>query len=59
MYSDNHWFSDTFLSAAIGIAVGNAFVTVNEERDTNKNNNLSIMPYYNPYSTGIMISYTF
>jgi len=59
MYSDNHWFSDNFLSAAIGIAVGNAFVTVNEERDTNKNNNLSIMPYYNPYSTGIMISYTF
>ncbi len=30
IYSENHWFSDTFLAAAIGAIVGNSLVSLND-----------------------------
>jgi membrane-associated phospholipid phosphatase len=35
IYSDNHWFSDTILAAALGITVGNLLVFINDERFEN------------------------
>ena len=37
IYSDNHWFSDTFLGAVLGVAIGKYFVHLdNKRRDHNE-----------------------
>lgn len=44
IYSDNHWISDTFLGAALGYGIGRFFLSLNENADTDKKFNLSILP---------------
>lgn len=44
IYSDNHWLSDTFAAAVLGIAIGNAIVSMNEENNSIKNSNTEYLP---------------
>ncbi len=46
IYTDNHWFSDTFLAAAMGIAIGKYFVNLHDKRNVNNTSafNYSISP---------------
>ncbi|PKL89032.1 MAG: hypothetical protein CVV23_07325 [Ignavibacteriae bacterium HGW-Ignavibacteriae-2] len=50
IYSDNHWFSDTAMSAIIGFAVGNTIANLGE--NGNEGNNISLIPYSDFNSTG-------
>jgi len=41
IYTDNHWFSDTFLAAAMGIAIGKYFVHLDKKRLEDNSSKLS------------------
>lgn len=41
IYTDNHWFSDTFLGAAMGIAIGKYFIHLDNERHNNHSSKIS------------------
>ncbi len=43
LYVDDHWFSDTVLGTALGLAIGHSIVKFHADRD-NKENKLSIVP---------------
>lgn len=62
IYSDNHWFSDTILAAALGITVGNLLVIINDERFENSSQgkiDLDISPSIVPSGIGINLSLRF
>lgn len=58
IYSDNHWFSDTFLSAAIGICIGKYIVKINEEKAT-ETYDFSFEPLISPDFKGIGLTFSF
>ena len=59
IYANRHWFSDTFLSAAISTVIGNAIVKYNECPDKSNKISLMILPYVQLHSTGLGLVFTF
>ncbi len=60
IYSDKHWFSDTFLSAVIGIVVGNSFVDIQEKnKKASDSSEFSLAPQFNNNFKGISIGFRF
>ncbi len=61
IYSDNHWLSDTFLGAIIGITAGKFFVNLEEDVDLKNKSSVSyhIHPYINSKSSGLSVSILF
>lgn len=61
IYSNNHWLSDTFLGAAIGITAGKFFSNLEEEKNVKGNNGISykIMPNINSSNIGFAIQIQF
>jgi len=61
IYSDNHWFSDTFLGAVMGVAIGKYFVHLDKKRRRNNRNGItySILPYTDFRNTGIRLNVSF
>jgi membrane-associated phospholipid phosphatase len=54
IYSNNHWFSDTFLSAAIGIVVGNSIVEIQDDKiGETAHQTFSVVPIVNNNYTGV------
>jgi len=53
--SDNHWFSDAFLGAAIGILVGEYFSKINESK-SEKSNSYNLIPFFSRNSSGISLT---
>jgi hypothetical protein len=58
IYADAHWFSDTFLGAAIGTVIGLEVVKLNSEYETSRTN-LSVVPLVNPNGYGVSITLNF
>lgn len=60
-YSQNHWFSDTVLGAAIGILIGLKVVSFHSENEEPQNDglHLSVEPVYNEIGTGLGFSLHF
>ena len=60
IYSDNHWFSDTILGAAIGIFVGHSLVSLHEDNTTisNESMHMSLLPYYDSRNYGVSFNLT-
>lgn len=58
IYSDNHWFSDTVLAAAIGIVIGRTVVKLNSS-DPYQDNipDITIFPINKGYCIGINICF--
>ncbi|MCB0732353.1 MAG: phosphatase PAP2 family protein, partial [Ignavibacteriae bacterium] len=52
VYSNNHWLSDTFLGAAIGITAGKFFSDLEEERNSRNRISFQIMPTLNSGNIG-------
>jgi membrane-associated phospholipid phosphatase len=60
IYSDNHWFSDTFLGAAIGIAISHAVVNLNKEDPFEEEASMiSVVPLMLNQGFGISIKFNF
>ena len=60
IYSNNHWFSDTFLSAAIGIVIGNSMVEIqNKDKGKESQQTFSIIPIVNYNFAGAYFTYRF
>ncbi len=54
IYSDNHWFSDTVIGAAIGIVISRAVVTMNQSDPYESNNpDISVYPSMGGYNIGL------
>ena len=58
MYHDQHWFSDTFLGAAIATATGMWVVKRDEERKTNRSRSDNGL-FISPNIGGISLTYKF
>jgi len=58
IYADAHWFSDTFLGAAIGTVIGLEVVKLNSEYETSRTN-LSVVPLVNPNGYGVSLTLNF
>jgi len=60
-YSDNHWFSDTVLGAAVGILVGLKVVSLHKKSDKSERSrfDLNIEPVIKSTGTGIGLSLNF
>jgi membrane-associated phospholipid phosphatase len=58
IYSDSHWFSDTFLGAAISTVIGNAIVKYNES-ENGDDGTLIILPSMQEHSVGLSLVYSF
>lgn len=56
--SDNHWFSDTVLSASIGIIVGNYFGDF-DEKNSQKSISYNVFPFAASNYAGINLNITF
>lgn len=52
--SDNHWFSDVFLGASIGILVGEYF-TMHNNQNESKYGEVNLIPFVSEQGTGIYI----
>ncbi len=60
IYSDNHWISDTVLSAAIGIVISRTVVGLNEQYPFESDNvNVSVKPLFNSSGFGFNLSFAF
>jgi PAP2 superfamily len=59
IYTDNHWFSDTFLGAAISTVIGNAIVKFNENSENKDGSPLIILPAAGVNSIGLSLVYSF
>ena len=59
IYSDNHWFSDTFAGAVISTVIGNAIVKFNECPEKNNRNSLTVLPAIQASSMGLSLIYSF
>jgi hypothetical protein len=61
VYSNNHWFSDTFLAAVIGIVIGNSIAGLqnNDYEHGERENNPSFIPIINSKFTGLGLQYNF
>ena len=59
IYTDNHWFSDTFLGAAISTVIGNAIVRYNECQESKDESSLIILPAAGVHSVGLSLVYSF
>ena len=59
IYSDRHWFSDTFLGAAISTVIGNAIVKFNECHENSGENSLMILPSIQANSMVLNLVYSF
>lgn len=62
IYSDNHWFSDTILAAALGTVIGNALVMINDMRFENSSQrkiDLNISPSIVRSGIGLNLSINF
>lgn len=58
IYSDNHWFSDTVLGAAIGTVIGRAVVKLNESDPYDHNGpDISLVPARNGFNLGINFNF--
>jgi len=59
--SGNHWFSDTFVAAAIGILIGSTITGLNESdsEDSSISNNLHVSPYYSGKTMGLSLNLDF
>jgi membrane-associated phospholipid phosphatase len=55
MASDNHWFSDVFLGASIGILVGEYFSDVNDN-NISESGNYNLIPFFSHNYNGISFS---
>ncbi len=59
IYTDRHWFSDTFLGAAISTVIGNAIVKYNESSEKSDESSLIILPSVQEHSLGLSLVYSF
>ncbi len=59
IYTDRHWFSDTFLGAAVSTVLGNAIVKLNECPEKKNDNSLMVLPSIQPHSMGLSLIYSF
>ncbi|MGA9291995.1 MAG: phosphatase PAP2 family protein [Ignavibacteriaceae bacterium] len=59
IYSDNHWFSDTFAGAVISTVIGNAIVKLNECPEKRSRNSLIVLPAIQANSMGLSLIYSF
>ena len=59
IYSDNHWFSDTFAGAVISTVIGNAIVKLNECPGKSSRNSLTVLPAIESNSMGLSLIYSF
>jgi hypothetical protein len=59
IYSDNHWFSDTFAGAVISTVIGNAIVKLNECPGKSNRNSLTVLPAIQTNSMGLSLIYSF
>ena len=59
IYGDDHWFSDTFIGAAISTVIGNAIVKINECPQKPNENSLLILPSVQAHSIGLGVLYSF
>ena len=58
IYSDNHWFSDTVLGAALGIVISRAVVKLNESDPYEYSGpDISILPIRNGFALGINLTF--
>jgi membrane-associated phospholipid phosphatase len=55
MASDNHWFSDVFLGASIGILIGEYFSDVNDN-SISVSGNYNLIPFFSNNYSGISFS---
>ncbi|MEJ2617689.1 MAG: phosphatase PAP2 family protein [Ignavibacteriaceae bacterium] len=59
IYSDNHWFSDTFAGAVISTVIGNAIVKLNECPGKKSRSSLTVLPAIQSNSMGLSLIYSF
>ncbi|MGB8317135.1 MAG: phosphatase PAP2 family protein [Ignavibacteriaceae bacterium] len=59
VYSDKHWFSDTFAGAVISTVIGNAIVKFNECPEKRSRNSLTVIPSIQVKSVGLSLIYSF
>jgi len=61
IYSDNHWFSDTLLGAAIGYFIGHTIADLHEEGNDNDESStkLNISPFYVKAGVGVSLTLSF
>ncbi len=59
IYSDHHWFSDTFVGAAISTAIGNAIVKLNECPEKTSKRALMVLPTIQANSMELSLIYSF
>ena len=52
--SDNHWFSDVFLGASIGILVGEYFTMLNDSNE-DKFGQINLIPFVSQHGTGVYL----
>jgi membrane-associated phospholipid phosphatase len=59
IYSDSHWFSDTFLGAAVSTVIGNAIVNYNISPEKSGKSSLIILPSFQEHSLGLSLVYSY
>lgn len=61
MYSDNHWLSDTFLGAVLGIAIGKYFANLDnpKDRESVSKLNYNLFPIISKNINGLGINISF
>ena len=58
IYSDNHWFSDTLLGAAIGVVISRAVLNLNlSDPYEMKNPDISVFPLRDGYAVGFRFNF--
>ena len=58
IYSDNHWFSDTLLGAAIGMVISRAVLNLNQSDPYEESNpDISVSPTRQGYAVGFRLTF--